>query len=127
MLQRKVLIVLLALVAFAPGARAQGPGYASSHSRQAGEYAKYGRYVARPHSRAWVAGHHEVVQRTVWVPGQLERRWVPARYETRRDAYGRTCRTLVGDGYWQLVTAPGRYERRPVRVWVSGRWHATFR
>ena len=20
-----------------------------------------------------------------------------------------------------------RYERRPVRVWVSGRWHATFR
>ena len=119
MLRFKVLAMLLAgslaLTALVPAATAQVRGYGVA----------YGRY-AHGATRGWVPGHYEVVERSVWVGGGTRRTWVPAVYETRYDGCGRAYRVLLRDGYWRQVALPGRYERRPVRVWVPGRW-ASYR
>lgn len=108
------LLSLLALGAEVRPAAAQAYG-AYGHGNV------YGRYVPRA-TRGWVPGHYEVSERSVWVSGGTQRTWVPAAYQTRYDACGRTYRVLLRDGYWRQVALPGRYERRPVRIWVPGRW-----
>ena len=115
MLRLRVLVMslasLLAIASAAPTASAQVRGYTNS----------YGRYLHGT-TRAWVPAHYETVERSVWVSGGTRRTWQPAAYQTRYDACGRAYRVLLRDGYWRQVALPGRYERRPVRVWVAGRW-----
>ena len=72
--------------------------------------------------RVWIQGHYETRCERVWVAGCTRREWVPAVYEWRRDYGGHCFQVLVCEGYWHLVTEPGRFETREVQVWVPGTW-----
>lgn len=72
--------------------------------------------------QVWVPGRYEEVERRVWVEGGERTEWVPARYETRLDEWGRPTSVLVRAGHWQAVRDAGHFELRTVRVWVEGFW-----
>jgi len=83
------------------------------------------RYVTsryRTPARVWIEGYYRTDYRKVLVQARQEKRWVPARYETRYDECGEAYSVLVQDGYWSLVTIPARYENRPVKSWIPGRY-----
>ncbi len=72
--------------------------------------------------RAWVPSAWVTVHKQVWVPGTVQKVWVPAVYETRYDACGKAYQVLVCAGHWEHVTSPGHYETHPVQVWQAGHW-----
>jgi hypothetical protein len=75
-----------------------------------------------PPPRVWVPGHYETRFQDVWVPGPSRQVWVPPVYAWRHDACGRAYQVCVRPGSWRTECAPGRYERREIRVWVDGCW-----
>lgn len=80
------------------------------------------RYCPQPVvARQYVPGHYETQYQTVLAePARIERRWVPAVEETRRDHHGRLYSVIVREGYWTEYRLPARYETRVVQVWVPG-------
>jgi hypothetical protein len=72
----------------------------------------------------WVPGHYESVYRQVWVEGCAERVWTPPVYEWRSYGCGRLYRTCVRPGRFEIFRRGGRYETRPVQVWVEGAWRS---
>ena len=68
------------------------------------------RYASRRPQYRWVTER-------VWIPGCYEDVYVPARYETVRDACGRLRTVLVEPACYQKVWREGywKYERRRVR------------
>ena len=88
-------------------------------------YRSSSRYLSNrycPPTRVWIEGHYRTDYRKVWVQARQEKRWVPARYETRYDQCGEAYSVLAQNGYWSLVTIPAYYENRPVKTWVPGRY-----
>jgi hypothetical protein len=73
----------------------------------------------------WIPGHYETVYRQVWVEGCAERIWTPPLYEWRYHGCGRPYRTCVRPGGFEIVRRGGRYETRPVQVWVEGAWRSS--
>ena len=74
----------------------------------------------------WIPGRYETRYEQVWVPGVAQKVWSPPVYETRYDSCGRPYTVLVRAGCWQVVQHPGRYEPRPVQVWVAGHWKGGY-
>jgi len=64
------------------------------------------------------AGHWEVREVKVWVPGHYEKVWVPPLY---KDVIinGKLVRIKIRNGYWKVVWVKGHYRIEYVRVWVE--------
>lgn len=64
------------------------------------------------------AGHWEVREVKVWVPGHYEKVWVPPLY---KDVVinGRLVRIKIRNGYWKVVWIKGHYRIEYIRVWVE--------
>ena len=135
-MQRKLIALLIASTAFvaAPEASAQraarGPHAARNqvtvtqfHHRHDRDFDRYRRTrrVQAP-QRVWVPGHYETRQREVVIRGGTDRRYVPARFETRYDSCGRRFTVQISTGHWELVRLPDRIELRNERVWVPAHW-----
>lgn len=105
--------------------RSGSPGYRAS-VRYAPHAPRYEHPAACLPRRVWTPGHYDTVERRVWVPGHEDRVWVEPVYETRYDAYGRSCEVLVRAGYWKTVRSPGHYETRRDEVWVPGGWEPVY-
>jgi hypothetical protein len=135
-MQRNLIALLIASTAVvaAPEASAQraarGP-YASRnqvtvtqfHTRHDRDFDRYrrARRVQAP-QRVWVPGHYETRQREVVIRDGTDRRYVPARFETRYDSCGRRFSVQVSTGHWELVRLPDRVVIRNERVWVPAHW-----
>ncbi|MCA8981577.1 MAG: hypothetical protein H6831_06770 [Planctomycetes bacterium] len=135
-MQRPLFALLLASAAlgFAPAASAQRAlgspvpearpvtvtQFHHRHDRDFDRYRRTSRVQAP--QRVWVPGHYEMRQREVVIPGCTERRWVPARFETRYDSCGRRFTVQISTGHWELVRQPDRIEIRTERVWVAAHW-----
>jgi hypothetical protein len=79
--------------------------------------------VIRPLPRkVWTPGHFATVTEKVWVPATREKVWVEPVYATSYDACGRRSERIVSPGHWEIVTTPGHYETRLVKVWRPGCW-----
>ncbi|MDD8051804.1 MAG: hypothetical protein PHG55_10715 [Verrucomicrobiota bacterium] len=65
------------------------------------------------------AGHYEIQQEEVWVPGTYERQWVPP---VVSEVWNGRCYVTreVQPGFFERVWIPGHYEQRQARVWVEG-------
>lgn len=120
---------ITALALLAPNADAQGLsvsfGKKTKHGGLALTYttgAKHCAPVHIPPPRVWVPGHYATRFEQVFVPGATQRVWVPPVYEWRYDACGRAYQACVQPGHYRTVCSPGRYETRPVQVWVDGHW-----
>lgn len=63
-------------------------------------------------------GHYQWVRRKVWVPGHIERVYVPARYGHEYDDCGRKVRVLRREAHYEELRHEGywKYERRRVLV-----------
>lgn len=135
-MQRKLIALLIASAAFvaSPEAFAQrsarGPVEARGevtvtqfHRRHDRDFDRYrrARRTQAP-QRVWIPGHYETRQREVVISGGTERRYVPARVETRYDSCGRRFTVQVSTGHWEWVRLPDRIELRHERVWVEGYW-----
>ncbi|MEM9801100.1 MAG: hypothetical protein AAGA20_12305 [Planctomycetota bacterium] len=72
-----------------------------------GQRSRGGRYVTR--------------YERVWVPGFQRQVWVPPVYEWRCGPFGNRIRVCVRAGFYRTECVPGRYESRPVQVWVPHR------
>ncbi len=115
------MFLVLLLVTLAPGALAQRAADCRTGIVQPSSYRSSQGYAS---SRIWVPGHHEIVCERVWVPGRLERTWVEAVFELRRDACGNTVRVLLVPGHWRTIRHSGHFELRRTRVWQPGCWQA---
>lgn len=64
------------------------------------------------------AGHWEVREVKVWVPGHYEKVWVPPLF---KDVVinGKLVRIKIRNGYWKVVWVKGHYRIEYVRVWVE--------
>jgi hypothetical protein len=85
--------------------------------------------------RRWIPARYEVVTERVWVPGHVDRVWVPPVYREvgRRHGHyrghgrcgprgGRFGRVVVRPGYWRTVEHPGHYELVERTVERPGYW-----
>ena len=65
-----------------------------------------------------VAGHWEVREVRIWVPGHYEKVWVPPVY---KDVVinNRVVRIKIRNGYWRVVWVPGHWKSVKVTVWVE--------
>lgn len=135
-MQRILLALLIAsspLSLSAPAAAqrsADGPREDSSpitvtqfHHRHERDFDRY-RGARRSHApvRVWVPGHFETQRREVVVRGGTERRWMPARFETRYDSCGRRLQIQISTGHWEVVRLPDRVETRLEKVWIPAHW-----
>ncbi|RKY14769.1 MAG: hypothetical protein DRP82_03270 [Planctomycetota bacterium] len=64
------------------------------------------------------AGHWEVKEVKVWIPGHYEKVWVPPVY---KDVVinNRLVRIKLRNGYWRVVWIPGHWKVLKVWVWVD--------
>ena len=76
---------------------------------------------------SWVAGHNETHVKVALVESErVVTQEIPATYETRTDATGKTVEVLDSTPRpIQPITLPARYELRKVNVWVPGHFEAT--
>jgi len=135
-MQRKLIALLIASTAVvaapeAPAQRAAHGPYATRnqvsvtqfnyrHDRDFDRYRR-ARRVQVPR-RVWVPGHYESRQRRVVIRGGTDRRYAPARFETRFDSHGRRFSVQISAGHWEQIRHPNRIEIRHERVWVPAHW-----
>ena len=72
--------------------------------------------------RVWLPGHYKFATERVWVPVTREKVWIEPAYQTVYDTRGEPSSVAVRRGRWEIVEAPGHYEKRRVRVWRAGHW-----
>jgi hypothetical protein len=111
-------LVLAAVLGVVTAPRAQ------AHDRFAVNLAFGGGWCATPAiERRWVPAHYETRIENVLIQAErYEQSWVPPAYETRYDAYGRPYTVCVREGYYQRLLVPAQYQTREVVVWVPGCW-----
>lgn len=80
------------------------------------------RPVCGPACRTWIPGRYETVSYQVFVPGRVEKVWMPAVYENRCGPRGGISKVRVQAGYWKTVRHRGHYDTRYKRVWKPGHW-----
>ena len=107
-------LALVSLAVFTPEAQAQF-------------YSPRGLYQARsacnpiPPSR-YIPGHYEIRQERIFIPGSVQRVFVPARYVTRCGLFGIRYRREIAPAHYQNYREPGHYELRKRKVWIPGRY-----
>ena len=133
----KVAVLSLALVSMlAPNSRADGFGITLMKKIHHGAVSigfssgfpwlgGWGGCERRCEPACWIPGHYETVYRQVWIEGCAERVWIPPMYEWRTHGCGRPYRACIRPGRFEIASGRGRYETRPVQVWVEGAWRSS--
>lgn len=98
-----------------------GRGIRVGHGVRRGRGFRPARPVGHRHAR-WIPGHYRTVVEQVWVPGCIERRFVPPVYRTDYNACGQPVQVMVQAGHWVNVRTPGFHRNVSRQVWVPGRW-----
>ena len=107
-------LALLSIAVFTPEAQAQF-------------YSPRGLYQARspcnpvPLSR-YIPGHYEISEERIFIPGSVQRVFVPARYATRCGLFGIRYTQKIAPAHYQSYREPGHYELRKRKTWIPGRY-----